>query len=138
MGSHDMANSFYVVGGEYADTNFKKIAAGKTEERYGPYATEKEAHDQWRALTGKTVDNAMVRYFIRGEQDDQGEHYYVHGGEYADTSFTKIAAGASHEKYGPFTKQEAIIFWRGITAKTVDNAMMRYDIATEAELADRA
>lgn len=124
--------SFYVVGGEYADTNFKKIAEGKTEERYGPFASEQEAQAEWRALTGKTVDNAMIRYFIRADQTDETiEQYYVQGGEYSDASFTTIA---KLETYGPFTKPEAIIFWRGITAKTVDNAMVRYGIASAAEL----
>ena len=66
-----MAEQYYVVGGEYADTTFTQIAPGHVEERFGPFA-EREAHECWRALTGKTVDNAMVRYDLcTAEQLDQ-------------------------------------------------------------------
>lgn len=125
--------NYYVVGGEYADTCFSSIVEGKDEEAYGPF-NEREAHDFWRAITGKTVDNAMVRYRIRPDEALPGKAYYVVGGEYADTSFTAIATGKRLEFYGPFTRQEARDFWRSITGKTVDSAMTRYDIATEEEL----
>lgn len=124
---------FYVVGGEYADTSFSSIIEGKAEEVYGPFG-EREAHDFWRSITGKTVDNAMVRYRIRPDEALPGRSYYVVGGEYADTSFTQIAAGKEIEVYGPFTRQEARDFWRSITGKTVDSAMTRYDIASEEDV----
>lgn len=130
-----MSAKYYVVGGEYADTSFSRIAEGKTEERFGPFS-EKEAHDFWRGITGKTVDNAMIRFFIKSEGDVGGKAYYVVGGEYADTSFTAIAAGKTLETYGPFTKEEALKQWRSVTGKTVDNAMVRYDIATEDKISD--
>jgi hypothetical protein len=124
---------YYVVGGEYADTSFSRIIEGKDEEVYGPF-TEREAHDFWRSITGKTVDNAMVRYRIRPDEALPGQSYYVIGGEYADTSFTQIVAGKQMEIHGPFTRQEARDFWRSITGKTVDSAMTRYDIAPDEDV----
>lgn len=128
-----MPKKYYVVGGEYADTSFTEIAKGVKEDRFGPFG-EHEAHVCWRALTGKTVDNAMVRYFIRAEEDGAEEQWYVIGGEYADTDFETIAPGKKLETYGPFDRKEALIQWRGLTGKTVDNAMMRYDLCTGTEL----
>jgi hypothetical protein len=129
-----MAKQFYVIGGEYADTSFKTIAAGKTEERHGPLA-EKEAHDLWRALTGKTVDNAMVRYRVKPAEESAEDQWFVVGGEYSSTEFAKIAPGSKLETYGPFSRPEALAVWRSITSKSVDNAMSRYDIVTPEELA---
>lgn len=131
-----MAKKFYVVGGEYADTAFTTIAPGHKEERFGPFG-EHEAHVCWRALTGKTVDNAMIRYFIRSD-DEQGEgQWYVVGGEYADTDFDVIAAGKTLEVHGPFERQLAMNTWRELTGKTVDNAMVRYDLCSADELPAR-
>lgn len=124
---------YFVVGGEYADTSFTQIAEGKQEEVFGPFG-EQEAHDFWRGITGRTVDNAMVRYRIRPDEALGGKSYYVVGGEYADTSFSRIANGKSLEIYGPFTRPEALDHWRAITGKTVDCAMTRYDIAPEDEV----
>jgi len=124
---HD--GKFYVIGGEYADTSFNEIAPGHKEERHGPY-DENEARDVWRALTGKTVDNALIRYRIRPDHEVLGETWYVVGGEYADTSFNKLAAGTRLESYGPFPRPEARAVWRALTGKTVDNAMIRYNIVT--------
>ncbi len=129
-------SKYYVVGGEYADTSFMSIADGKSEEIYGPFA-EREANDFWRSITGKTVDNAMIRYRIRPDEKLEGKAYYVVGGEYADTSFTAIAAGKTLETYGPFTRREALDQWRAITGRTVDSAMTRYDIAPEEEVRSR-
>lgn len=124
---------YYVVGGEYADTSFTQIVEGRAEETYGPF-DEKGAHDFWRSITGKTVDNAMIRYRIRPDEALPGKAYYVVGGEYADTSFSRVAGGKQIEVYGPFTRQEARDYWRAITGRTVDCAMTRYDIANEEEV----
>ncbi|MBF0374998.1 MAG: DUF4170 domain-containing protein [Alphaproteobacteria bacterium] len=128
-----MAKDFFVVGGEYADTSFSNIADGLTEERYGPF-TEKDAHDFWRGITAKTVDNALVRYVIRREGDQGGREWFVVGGEWADTSFGRIAPDHRLEVYGPLDRAEAMSFWRGITAKSVDNALARYDVVTGDEV----
>lgn len=118
---------FWVVGGEYADTAFTRIIEGKDLEKYGPF-TEKQAHDTWRELTGRTVDNAMVRYFVRADEEMDDTGYFVVGGEYADTDFKAMAPGREVEVYGPFKRQQAMDFWRGITSQTVDSALHRYDI----------
>jgi hypothetical protein len=125
--------NYYVIGGEYADTTFTALAPGASEERYGPF-TEKEAHDTWRALTGKTVDNALVRYRVKPEEDVSGAVWYVVGGEYTDVDFVRLAQKL--ETYGPFGRPEALAVWRSITAKTVDSALTRYDIVTAEELAE--
>ncbi len=125
--------NYYVIGGEYADTNFETIAPGATEERHGPFS-EKEAHDTWRALTGKTVDNALIRYRIKPGDVVSDSIWFVVGGEYADVDFARIAPGQKLETYGPFGRAEALAVWRSITAKTVDSALTRYDIVTGEEL----
>lgn len=128
-----MSKKFYVVGGEYADTAFTNIAVGQKEERFGPF-DEREARVCWRALTGKTVDNAMVRYFIRAEDDGCTEaQWYVVGGEYADTDFEVLAKGTALTVLGPFDRQQALNKWREMTGKTVDNAMVRFQLCGEAE-----
>lgn len=123
------AQRYYVVGGEYADTSFTTPAPGSKLETRGPF-TEREAKVCWRELTGKTVDNAMVRYFLKSEDElSKKKNYWVVGGEYADFSFTKMATGKELEVFGPFEKWEiAVSFWRGKTAKSVDDALVRYDI----------
>jgi hypothetical protein len=131
-----MSKKYYVVGGEYADTSFTVIAAGHKEERFGPF-DEREAHVCWRAITGKSVDNAMVRYFIRADEEKVADEWYVVGGEYADTSFDVIVPGKSLESHGPFSRPEAMARWRELTGRTVDNAMIRYDLCTAADLAQR-
>lgn len=118
---------YYVVGGEYADTNFTVPAPGAELETHGPFS-EREAKICWRELTGKTVDNAMIRYFLKAEEQTNSKIYWVVGGEYEDSSFTKLATGRELEVFGPFEKWEALGFWRGLTSKSVDDALVRYDI----------
>lgn len=118
---------FYVVGGEYADTSFRDLADGGEPEVHGPLP-EREAKNFWRTITAKTVDNAMIRYVLKAEEEINGKIYWVVGGEYADTTFMHPAEGKGIEAYGPFEKGEALDYWRSITAKTVDNAMVRYNI----------
>ena len=126
------SQKYYVVGGEYADTSFSVPAEGTELEVRGPF-NEREAKVCWRDLTGKTVDNAMVRYFLKSEDEigakSKGKNFWVVGGEYANTTFTTLATGKELEVYGPFEQWEgALGFWRGLTSKSVDDAMMRYDI----------
>ncbi len=118
---------FFVIGGEYADTSFTEPAPGTELDKRGPYS-EREAKAIWRDLTGKTVDNAMVRYFLKAAEDQNQKIYWVVGGEYADSSFTKLASGKQLEVFGPFEKWEGLGFWRALTSRSVDDAMVRYDI----------
>ncbi len=122
--------SFYVVGGEYADTSFSRLAAGHELESHGPMS-EREAHDLWRDLTGRTVDNAMVRYMV--EERQATAPVYVVGGEYADTGFDRLAPGHALEVLGPFSPAEALAQWRAKTASTVDSCLHRYDLVSAAE-----
>jgi hypothetical protein len=127
------AQRYFVVGGEYADTSFTIPAPGTELEVRGPFG-EREAKVCWRDLTGKTVDNAMVRYFLKAEDEISGKQYWVLGGEYADSSFTRMQPGKELEVYGPFDKWEgALGFWRGMTSKSVDDALVRYDIRENYE-----
>ncbi|MGE4063565.1 MAG: DUF4170 domain-containing protein [Rhodospirillaceae bacterium] len=129
---------FYVIGGEYADTSFREPYPGTKLETYGPFATEREAKLRWRELTGQSIDNAMVRYFISSDEPGAAtrKNFWVVGGEYADSSFTRLASGAELEVYGPFEQSEALGFWRALAAKTMDDALMRYDIRENYEAGD--
>ena len=118
---------FYVIGGEYADTTFEHMADGGEPDVHGPFA-EADAKDFWRSITGKTVDNAMVRYVLKAADEVNGPIYWVVGGEYSDTTFKTPASGKAIEAYGPFEKADALDHWRSITGKTVDDALVRYDI----------
>jgi hypothetical protein len=60
---------YWVVGGEYADTRFEKIAAGRQEERHGPYATYEAAHKKWAERAWATVDDAHSRFRIVTEDN---------------------------------------------------------------------
>ncbi|MBX7200635.1 MAG: DUF4170 domain-containing protein [Rhodospirillaceae bacterium] len=128
-----MAQRYYVIGGEYADISFTVPAPGCQLETHGPFESERDAKVCWRDLTGKTVDNAMVRYFLKEADEAAGKNYWVVGGEYADSSFTRLAAGKQLEVYGPYERAEAMGFWRAMAARSVDDAMMRYDIRKDYE-----
>lgn len=127
---------YNVIGGEYADTSFATLAPGTVQQRFGPLSHH-EAMALWRSLSSKSVDNCMVRYYVRAIEEDAAEEWYVAGGEYADTSFHKITAGQKLEIYGPYQeRQQALVVWRAITSKTVDDALHRYDIVNSPRLED--
>lgn len=123
----------YVVGGEYADTSFTRIAPGKSLETHGPFG-EKEAYDFWRSITGRTVDNALVRYTIEMKTDAELNVWYVVGGEFADSAFSRMAEGRPLEIYGPFDHKTALERWRAITGRTVDSALTRYTVEHAGEM----
>jgi Domain of unknown function (DUF4170) len=58
-----MAN-YWVVGAEYTDTSFRKLAPGAKEDRLGPYKTYREAYQAWQTRARATIDDACVRYRI--------------------------------------------------------------------------
>ena len=61
--------------------------------------------------------------------------YWVVGGEYADTSFGKPAAGKRLERIGPFrTQEEAHKVWQGKAWSTVDDALCHYRIEIETHV----
>lgn len=63
--------AFWVIGGEYADTEFRTLAKGRTEERIGPFATFEEARGAWSARAFATVDDCHSRFRIVEEADQK-------------------------------------------------------------------
>ena len=55
---------YWVIGGEYTDTKFKKIAGGGKETRLGPFDSYEAAKAAWQARAWATVDSANTRYRI--------------------------------------------------------------------------
>ena len=55
---------YWVVGGEYTDTDFKVLATQADLEEYGPFHTYEAARKEWQARNMAKIDNAMVRYRI--------------------------------------------------------------------------
>jgi hypothetical protein len=122
----DSIVSYWVVGGEYEDTSFQRIADGRAKERIGPFDTHQEALAAWRAKAMQTVDNACVRFHV--EKDD-GTAFWVVGASYKDTSFHDTADGKPERRYGPFRSfDEAKTAWRAKAMETVDDALARYRI----------
>ncbi|MGE5147984.1 MAG: DUF4170 domain-containing protein [Candidatus Eiseniibacteriota bacterium] len=121
-----MPESYWVVGGEYTDTSFTKVAGNGEEERVGPFTSYAEARRQWAARSMAQVDNALVRYRI----DKRGAtQYWVVGGEYTDTSFRTIAMGGAERRVGPFPSyEEARKQWAALSMAGVDNCLLRYRI----------
>ena len=55
---------YWVIGGEYADTRFERLAPGAHEERHGPFPSYDEAYRVWQARARATIDDALVRFRI--------------------------------------------------------------------------
>lgn len=49
---------YWVVGGEYTDTHFAKVAAGASEEWIGPFVDYQAAKKEWARRAWGTVDSA--------------------------------------------------------------------------------
>jgi hypothetical protein len=63
-GQASMSKTYWVVGGEYADTRFSEIAPGRREERLGPFPDYEAAHKVWAERAWATVDDAHARFRI--------------------------------------------------------------------------
>jgi hypothetical protein len=61
---------FWVVGGEYADTNFEMTVTG-AEEWFGPYDDYEDARKVWQRKAWGTVDDATTRYRIERIDPDE-------------------------------------------------------------------
>ena len=62
-----MATRYWIVGGEYRDTDFTKLVPG-TETMSGPFADERKARNEWLRLTyAPGTDPATTRYTIAAE-----------------------------------------------------------------------
>ncbi|MDA0704360.1 MAG: DUF4170 domain-containing protein [Proteobacteria bacterium] len=117
---------FWVVGGEFTDTSFKKMAGDGEPRRYGPFDSHAEALAVWRAKSMETVDLPLFKYSIH---EDDATAFWVVGGHYADTNFKDIAGGGAEEREGPFGDYaRALEVWRAKPMATVDDAHARYRI----------
>jgi len=118
--------AYWVIGGEYEDTSFTRIASGGREERLGPYDSLERAKTVWRAKSMASVDNCHVRFHIEKEG---GTEFWVVGGSYKDTGFHATADGKPEERIGPFPSLNAArVAWRAKAMATVDDALARYRI----------
>jgi Domain of unknown function (DUF4170) len=63
-------SNYWVIGGEFTDTSFRKMAPGAKEERLGPFTSYREAYQAWQTRARATIDDATVRYRI---VDDHGK-----------------------------------------------------------------
>lgn len=59
-----MAKQFYVVGGEYQDTQFKDLLSGQELEKLGPFTSYDDAKRAWADKAWSTVDTCTARYQI--------------------------------------------------------------------------
>jgi hypothetical protein len=122
---------YWVVGGEYADTTFERLAGGKPEERIGPFESYDAAKAVWQARAWATVDNAQVRYRIEEEGSDR--RYWVVGCTYKDTRFCEPADPAGERWHGPFDSYDAAkAEWSRLAWSSVDDAHARFRIERRA------
>jgi hypothetical protein len=121
-----MSARYWVVGGQYADTNFTTLAEGAEETRLGPFDDYDQARAVWRAKAMETVDDAHARYSIEKESHDE---FWVIGGRYTDTNFHELADGGQEERHGPFQSHEAAQReWKARSMAAIDDAYTRYRI----------
>jgi hypothetical protein len=119
---------YWVVGGEYQDTNFDQPVAGTAVRRFGPFDTHADARAKWQELAWSTVDNAHARYRIEAEKDQSPQNYWVVGCSYRDTSFREPVDGRENW-FGPFASYaEAKAEWQKRAWSTVDDALSRFRI----------
>ena len=118
--------TYYVVGGEYTDTQFKDIVASNQQE-HGPFHSYKEAQDCWQAISMQNIDNALVRFQIKTVE--QPEKYWVVGGIYTSTRFEQLDPELPVIELGPFNSwDEAEKHWRTQSMKYIDDALARFRI----------
>lgn len=75
MHEPDAEGPFYVVGGIYKNTKFKKLAPGEELQVFGPYDSHAKADDVWRDKSFALVDNALARFTVRSAHElEEIEH----------------------------------------------------------------
>ena len=60
-------SNYWVIGGEFTDTTFRKLAPGAEEERLGPFHSYREAYQAWQGRARATIDDCTVRFRIVDE-----------------------------------------------------------------------
>lgn len=120
-----MADIYWVVGGEYTDTDFREMAGGGSEERHGPFGDLDSARSDWAVRSMKFVDSAFVKFRI----EHSGSHeFWVVGGRYRDTDFIEIESGGE-KRFGPYQDYAcALKEWRARSMAEIDDAHVRYRI----------
>ncbi len=59
--------------------------------------------------------------------------FWVIGGEYTDTTFTKLMSHRKKKKYGPFRSyDQAFVVWSEKSWKAFDDCFVRYEIVRRA------
>ena len=122
---------FWVVGGEYESTAFKKLASGTSEVRQGPFTDYDLALKEWQRLAWETVDDCNAHFHIEEEDvtASGAGTFWVIGGTYKDASF-KEWSGVP-ERFGPYSSYEAAEQkWQEMAWSTVDDATAQYRIET--------
>ncbi len=61
-----MTTRYWIVGGEYADPDFRSLIPG-TEKMVGPFDDARKARNEWIRLTYCPASSAMKRYSIATE-----------------------------------------------------------------------
>ncbi len=121
-----MAERYWVIGGEYADTSFRYLASGAALQRFGPFDSLAAARDEWAGRSMATVDDAHMRFQIIAEG---GTEFWIVGGEFADTSFSTPASGQDLQRHGPYADEDAAREkWLALSMATIDDAHVRYRI----------
>jgi hypothetical protein len=96
-------------------------------------STYEDAKSEWARRAWASVDDAHVRWRIEEEGTEAASAYWVVGGEYADTGFTRPAPGTEEQRYGPFaTYEDAKSEWARRAWATVDDAHTRFRIERRA------
>ena len=118
---------YWVIGGEYTDTDFTSLADGQQEVRKGPFSSYKEAKKVWQTLAWETVDDCLSHYHIDELEPGSDPLYWVVGGQYEDAEFTKVIG--QEERLGPYSDYEAAKkVWSQKAWQTVDDATAWYRI----------
>jgi hypothetical protein len=123
---------YWVVGGEYADTSFTRIAGGGGETRLGPFESHAAAKAEWAARAFASVDSALTRWRIEeGPGTSAAARFWVVGGEYKDTRFSDTADGRPETWVGPFASEAAArAEWAARSWASVDDALTCWRIET--------
>ena len=62
-----MTTRYWVIGGEYSDSDFRSLVPG-TEKMLGPFEDERKARNEWVRLTCRPAEaTATTRYSIAAE-----------------------------------------------------------------------
>lgn len=131
-----MPSVYWVIGGEYRDTDFRELVEGATEDKLGPFSSYQEAKAAWQGRAWATVDSCNKRYRIVEESHSTPtRRYWVIGGDYLDPGFRQMVEGTQEERLGPYdTYQAAHDAWQERAWSTVDSCTRRFRIVEESSV----